>query len=384
MSTTVSVGSMTMTSNSESAEDMVADLTPKEDEKPQPKVLVDKGVPVEDEEPKEGLSKAAAELGKKGGEAAARARKAAEKADKGKEKAAAAEGDGEEEPDEAEKARKEAAEEIEAEPDPEKRRQLASDRVKESTRQAAEAKRALRAAEERHQRELAAIRAEVARSQPRQEEQPDEPAQARALTEKPRSENYENYDEYLDDRDRWNRQEWQHEQEREAYAHDYATRATQGIETFRGRVAEAIKADPDLANDVIPFEDVLRNSSLRVPPGHETAFNMVNDAILESDVPGPLMRYFRQNPDDVRALLRLGPDRAAIARKMGSIEERIRKSLEGATAGNPPPKRAVSQAPTPVRPVTGTPRAAADELDDSRPLSDFVKRFGERELRSAR
>lgn len=372
---------MTMTSNSESAEDMVADLTPKDDEKPQPKVLVDKGVPVEDEEPKDGLSKAAAELGKKGGEAAARARKAAEKADKGKEKAAAAEGDGDPEPEPAEE--EEAPREGESEAEERARKTRARERVEQATRQAAEAKRQLRAAEERHQRELAQARAEAAQRQPRQEQE-EQPEQPRRLTEKPRSENYENYDEYLDDRDRWNRQEWQHEQEREAYAHDYATRATQGIESFRGRVAEAIKADPDLANDVIPFEDVLRNSSLRVPPGHETAFNMVNDAILESDVPGPLMRYFRQNPDDVRALLRLGPDRASIARKMGSIEERIRKSLEGATSGNPPTKRAVSQAPTPVRPVTGTPRTAADELDDSRPLSDFVKRFGERELRSAR
>jgi hypothetical protein len=80
-------------------------------------------------------------------------------------------------------------------------------------------------------------------------------------------------------------------------------------------------------------------------------------------------------PEVMKELLSLRtPD--AIVRKM----ERIQASLEGVTAGTPPTKR-VSQAPPPIRPVTGAPRTATTELDDNAPLSAHVKAFGERMLK---
>ena len=69
MSTTVSTGDYTVTSTHESAADMTAALGPDTLDSTEPRVLVDKGVKVEDDEA-DPISKAASELGKKGGEAA--------------------------------------------------------------------------------------------------------------------------------------------------------------------------------------------------------------------------------------------------------------------------------------------------------------------------
>src|SRR5262250_1668577 len=99
---------------------MLASLTPKEDDKIEaPRVIVDKGKPVEeqDQEASE-TSRAASVLGKKGGAAAAAKREAAPK-------------------------EKDAAEEIEQAGDLKARKQKASERVGEATRQASEARRDL-------------------------------------------------------------------------------------------------------------------------------------------------------------------------------------------------------------------------------------------------
>src|SRR5438128_2255531 len=89
MSTTVAVGGLEVTSNHESAQDMVASLSPDKAESSQPRVLVDggKAVPQESSEKvdeKANLSRAASELGKKGGAAAAAKRAEEAKAEPAK------------------------------------------------------------------------------------------------------------------------------------------------------------------------------------------------------------------------------------------------------------------------------------------------------------
>src|SRR5918995_1099487 len=80
VSTTVQSGGLEVTSNHETPEAMVESLTPPKPEDPQPRVTVKDGQPVTPEgEDEAKVKEAAAELGKRGGKAAAEARKAAEK-----------------------------------------------------------------------------------------------------------------------------------------------------------------------------------------------------------------------------------------------------------------------------------------------------------------
>src|SRR5688572_21892017 len=81
MSSTVVAGGIEISSNSETAAEMTAALTKSQDKDSEvPRALVDGGKPVEEDGVKGALSKAAAELGKKGGDAAAKKRAEAEKA----------------------------------------------------------------------------------------------------------------------------------------------------------------------------------------------------------------------------------------------------------------------------------------------------------------
>lgn len=381
MSSTVSLGSMTISSNTESAEEMVEALTTKEEKDPKPKILADKGAKVEEEKPKEGLSKAASDLGKEGGKAAAKARKDAErderirKAEEARTRKPEDEPEPTDEPEEDEAAAeaRELQEELDAEPDSAKRKQRAAERVTEATRKA----RTERLRAERLEAEVAQLRQQRQVPAPPPTPTPQEQPQVRKLTEKPDVKNYEVYEEYLDDRDRWVDEERGRKEERERFAHAHASRALQSIDAFKSRVADEIDADESLAESVIPFKDVVQNSSHVTKDEDCTAFTVVNDEILRSPIPGRLMAYLNANEEVMRGLLKL-PTRDSIARKM----ERIQERLEGATAGPPPTKRAVSQAPPPVRPVTGSPRTADQDLDENAPMSEFIKRHGQRELKA--
>jgi hypothetical protein len=370
----VTAGSVTMTSNTASAEELTEVLAPSEEKPEKPKVRMDRGVPVEEEEAKEGLSKAASELGKKGGKAAAKARKEErrEAREEQPEDEPEPEGDQPDE-DEGEQEARKLEEEVEAEPG--KRFARAKERIAEKAREARRERLRADALEAEVQRLKSAPPAPQAAPQTSQEAvQPQGKA-------KPREEDYETYGEFVEDLADWKAEEklaaHQKTQEREQYAHAYAGNVMRGIETFRNKVGKAVRADESLVNSIMPFEDVVKNSSLaKHPDAPLTQFMVVNDEIMGSDEPARLMAYLNDNEEVMEQLLSLRtPD--AIVRKM----ERIQASLEGVTAGTPPTRR-VSQAPPPVPPVTGTPRTAARELDDSAPLSAHVRAFGERELKA--
>ncbi len=389
MSTMVTAGSVTMTSNTASAEELTEVLAPSEEKPEKPKVRMDRGVPVEDE-PKEGLSKAASDLGKEGAKAAAKARKAREKADAVDPKGAARSKGHEEvsddaqavDEDEGEQEARKLQEELDAEPDVAKRKERARERVAEATRKARQERlRADHLAAE-VQRLKSAPPAQQAPPQPSREAFPAQPE----TKTKPREEDFDTYGEFVEALADFKAEEklaaHTKAQERETFARDFADRAMRSIDTFRNKVAEAIKADPDLEDTVIPFAEVVRNSSHGIPPGGAyTPFNVVNDEILRSNIPAQLMTRLNSDEGLMDEILSL-PSRDAIARKMVEVQTEIRLSLGSVTAGTPPTRRAVSQAPPPIRPVTGAPRTATTELDDNAPLSAHVKAFGERELKA--
>lgn len=318
-----------------------------------------------DPDAKPDLSKAASDLGKKGGEAAAKARRESVKAkpipDAPKEPA--------EEPEEAKpeaKAAPEAPEQTEAEKDAEERKSRAQQRVEQATREAAQARR-----------EAAELRARLERL----EQERTAPAQARdgagqrpeprPTQDKPRSEDFENYEDYLDARDQWNREQWTREQKGEQAVQQYTQETIGRFEGFRKKVGAELKANPDLRDTAVPFQDIVSHSSYMVQPGQpHTAFHCVNDELLQSDRPAALMAHLRRNPDVMQSLLRL-PDREAITREMAKIEAR----LDGATSGTPPSTRPASKpeqskAAPPFQPVKGSP-AIAEGSRAPRPGESF-------------
>ena len=167
MSTTIATpDGYTIDSNDQTGAEMLADLERSEPKDEKPRIVREKGKPVEADEEKD---PAAVALGKKGGKAAAEARKAKPIPDK---EAKAGEG-----------AEIEAAAD---EDDDEARDEELSDRqrrrIEKATRKEAEAKRTLREAEQRHAREISETRARLeALERVRQQSAPDpRPAQPEA------------------------------------------------------------------------------------------------------------------------------------------------------------------------------------------------------------
>lgn len=357
----MSVGDLTVTSNAP-ASDVVASLTT--EGSPEPKVLVENSQPVpEKSEEEERVSKAASELGKKGGEAAAKAK--AEKA-----KIAKAEAAKEPEPKveakpEETPEQKEAAEE----------KKRSKERVEQATRQAAELKRQL--ASERQEREKLAQRlAEI-------EQRTAKPAESQKPTAtddpEPQEGQFENYSDYIKAAARWNaRNEFSQRMEttkREAQtrylAQTYAERVSKTVETFHDRMTKAAEADPLFTERTNGVAVQLRPSFELEPGERPGPLNTVADEIMSSEVGPQILDYFSKNESEFQRIAALRSARE-VTREMAKIEAR----LDGATAGTPPTderpvsKPELSRATPPVQPVTGKPHIA----EDSRHTPDRASR----------
>lgn len=305
-------------------------------------------------DPKDALSKAASELGKKGGEAAAKARKEAAKEsakpikpipDKPAAKnEVAAPVEPAKEAAEPE-AKEETAEEIE------ERKSRARERVEQATRDAAEARREV----QRLREELERTRREIARPEGKAE---PEAAPKQEAKGKPDPEQFERYEDYLDARDQYNREQWEAEHKQRQALEQRSQRVNGAMETFFGKLGEAAKADPDFHGRTVSFVGELQPSFL-VKSGEIKGLNRLSDEIILSEHSGKLVDYFSEHRDEYQRLATL--QAREITRAVAKIEAR----LEDATSGNPSSterpasKPAVSQAPPPVRPVTGVPSTAS-------------------------
>jgi hypothetical protein len=225
----------------------------------------------------------------------------------------------------------------------------------EATRKEAEAKRELaaeraaRAAAERRIQEIE--RAKVEAENP-------------TLKAEPQLSEYDDFEKYLADRDKFRRQEWEREtaeKQQEAQAREAATRTVSFIDKklneFRQRRDEIAGSKEAFNARVSPEVLDLEPSFTVDDPRQITPGHIVADEFLKSKLGPELMLYFTDHPDEFQRVLALQ------TKEDVKVEVRfIAKGLTAATSGNSAKPR-VSQAPPPVRPVTGVPHTASDDPD---------------------
>lgn len=381
MSTTVAAGSLTVTSTSESAEAMSAALSGEPEKDKTPRVLVNKGVPVEDE-PKDEVSEAASKLGKKGGEAAAKARKAAEKGKEAPETQETPEGDTEPEKEpEAPPVEKDRRGDPRFDP---------KAKVAEVTLKMAEERKARQAAEDRARAAEAKLwAAEQARTgQPAQttrdgQERREAPQQGAQASERPKEEDFESYADFVDALTDWKVDQRDQKRQREYEAHQLAARHAAHIDGmvkgWNGTLAKAAAADPEFMDYVAPALAEIGLPSRLLPEGERPdGRNWIADDLISAPDRAPdLLRYLTEHPDEHQRIAALSSPRA-ITRELAILGRSA-----AATAGTGA-AREVSKAHPPVRPVTGTPHTADSELDENAPVSAFAARWNQRELKNSR
>ena len=320
---------MTVATNAETSEAIKANF--ESEAKPQ------------DGEGKDEVSEAAKTLGKKGGEAAAKARAA------------------------------KPAEEVEEAPEVEPEKPLGKPRhdprarVAEATREAAEARRQLvaeRAERERLAQELAQARAPKADDAP-----------AKDPNAAPKLEDYGTHEEWveatIDHRLKIARAQDEQRRYFESMAAAHANGVVRVVEGFKQRAATVSldKVPDDLWDALVP--------SFNVDPREVGSVNVMADEILVSEQ-GPLMvAHFADHPEDFQRIASLQTP-GAISRAVAKLEAR----LEAATTGTSP-EPIPSKAKPPVRPVTGSPRAV-DPDPENESLEDYVRRENAKELQARR
>jgi hypothetical protein len=323
-------------------ENLLSTEKPKDGESPDP-----------EQEAEEKVSKAASELGKKGGKAA------------------------------AEKRATEAKEESKGEEKLGKPRDDPKARMLEATRKESEAKKAL--AEERRQRDeeraewkrrLEAIEARVngnssgeRRPEPRGEHDPE-----------PQEKDFETYAEFVKAGARWAaRQEYRETQrQRQVYeqAERYAREVENHVQNWHKRVTEAL---PDAVDRIHPALLGLTPSYLLDQNQQPGPGNWLANEIIASEHSHGIMLYLTENEDVLQRIATLRTPRD-IAREVAKIESR----LEAAPAGTGSRPEA-SKAKPPVRPVTGSPNAADPlDVDDETPFEEHVRRMNARDFQKKR
>jgi hypothetical protein len=372
MSTTVSVGGFELTSNHETSESMLDSMAPTKEDAPEPKLLVDEGKPVESEK-----DPAAVALGKKGGEAAAKAREAKAKeakpevtdggsavvddssaeADRGK-------GNPRHDPKarvaEATREAREARERLEAE-----RAELARERAEKAQ---------LRAELEAARRAPAAESQERAARQPqRQQAQDDDP--------EPKEEDFAEYKDYVKEVARWGARQ-QHAQIRQTEeARQGAQRFHESVTSAWGKHTERITAaggedfladfDPKILEAMKPTFSLRRDQT----PG---PLNVMTDEIIRSEHGPGMMSFLKDNPEEFQRIASLQTP-LDVAREMAKIEYRLSAANAGTSV-----KAEVSRAKPPVRPVTGAPNIAEPELTGEVSFDDFARRRSAQKAKASR
>lgn len=321
------------------------------------------GAPEDPKEAEERETKAAAaKLGKKGGEAAAQARaKAAKEPDDLK-----AEGEAKPEKVVAKAEFEKEAPAAKDEETPGNPRHDAKARIAQLAREKNEAKREA----EEARAEVARLKAE--REAPAKPAVGDKAATATTTEEdpEPSAEAFESYEQYVKAQARWEaRQEIKAERKKDEERLNIE-RQVEHIkkrgETFRERVFAAEKSDPGLKTRLAAPEAVELQKRLApswaLPPGTSMkAINDISDAIIDSEQAAQLLVYLSENPDEMDQIERL-PNQSAVMRAMGRLEAVVSK--EAPPAQTSKPVAVVSQAKPPVKPISGSPAAGEENMDD--------------------
>jgi hypothetical protein len=118
-----------------------------------------------------------------------------------------------------------------------------------------------------------------------------------------------------------------------------------------------------------------------IPPQAE---NDIAQALFVSKHSAALMMHLSQNPAELRDLRAL-PDTAAVMLAMGALEARVTGQPTLAPTPKPAPGPvAVSQAKPPVRPISGSPQRAEEDVDDDTSLDEHIRIMNARDNRARR
>ena len=358
MSSTVSVGGIEVTSNSESASDMVEALTPEKEGEKEPRVVVDEGKPVKQkDDDSEKVSEAARELGRKGGEATAKA-KAEQK-------------DTVDKP--AEKTKAEPADKDEDKGG--KPRHDAEARVRQATDQLAAERRTRQMLEERLARLESAIR------------EPEAPQKPSSVSDaKPKEDQFEVYSDYVEAVARWaerdeRRKTQEHAQEENRIQQEHQRRQTieQQFEHRRSniqtRAAERWESDPALMERI--DQDLASALEVTMPGMAPSPATSIADEIGMSEYPIELLVYLSEHPDDVRKMAEM-PNVREIARHIAKLEEKVKDGVPPRenTAAAPARARPQSSAPPPFQPVKPSAGPGDEDVTGELSFDEFARRSG--------
>jgi hypothetical protein len=347
--TTVQSEGFTVTTNSETSEQIAANEAPKE--------APEAEKPEKETPPK--VAKAAAELGKLGGAASAAKRAEAKAA---------------ETPEEPEPA---------PEPEPEKDtekplgkpRDDPRARMLEATRKEAEAKRQAAALAERAERAERRL-AELEKGKPAEE--PKRPA----ADEKPKAEDFEDYADFVEARSRWAaREEFRTAQRAaavQAQAQNYVQKLDGVVSKYNERLAKATEGDPDFMGKLSPEVSELRPTFTLEQGQRPGPLNLIADEILSSEHAPALMLHLSEHPDVFQriAALRTPPE---VLREMAKLEARL-DAAPTATVS----RAEVSKAHAPVRPVAGAPHTADQVPGDDASYEDHKRYWNARDKQASR
>ena len=376
---TVSVDGWDISGTDESASDMLEGLSgPDEAAINAPHIKVDRGQKVEPEEPKEGLSKAASELGKKGGEAAAKAKAAREAK---KEDEDGTKPDERRESRSAEAAGDEPEAETEAAPDPKKGnpRHDPSARVAQSRREVKEAE----ARAERAEREASEYRYRLEQAE-RERQKPAQEAKAQPAEDaEPQEGDFEQYSDYVKALARHEYGKAAREAQQQYEVHQRAAahvqRVTQTADSFKAALNKAAEADPEFRERLDP-EVMGYGPSFMLEPGQRPGPpNWIADELLSAPDRAPsLLLYLSEHPAERQRLVALSSPRE-VTRELTRISDR----LDAANTG-PSSERRVSKAKPPVTPVTGSPNTADEDPSDDDDYDTHVRKMNAKERRGRR
>ena len=343
LSSTVQVDGFEVTSSDASAEEMVKNLTPPSKDGKLPEVKRDRGVVFE-------KSAAAVELGKKGGEASAKARQEA------KEAAEAAP-----EPKEAREAKPEPekAQEGEAEPEkpvtPKARQHDPDARVRQIQ---SEKNALLRQMDEMRQSFEDRLRRVESGARP--PEPTKESGAAPAADGKPNPDQFATYEEYVealaDFRAEQKLKGFRETQERERIEGERRSQAQKRHESFRSKVADRAEEWGRVDHRLIAM---MRDAPpvLELGPADEVGpGNLISEAITQSEDPTGFALYLTENEDVVRDLIQSSPWQLPM--KLGRIEARFVR--EGGEEREAAPARHQAPAP-PFRPIQPSAQSADEE-----------------------
>ena len=355
MSSTVTTASgMEISSSTESAAEMLETLAPKAEGKG-PRALVDRGRPVKQEPEKEGLAKAASELGKAGGEAAAKARKEANPEPKAAPKEPEAKAKPEPKADEKPENEEKPAEHKAKEGDP---RFDAKARIAEVTRQ-------------RHEAERRAAMLEARLREYEARERPGDP------DAEPTREQFQSDDEFVEARVEYRIRVREREREMRREVEARAAKLSERITAFRKSVQE----DAEFVNRVDPALLDLKPAYLAAPGEAIGPAEVLGEALTTSEVSRELFYYLTDHPDEVRRLLQSENGielRAAVGRIEGRLlaERDIAKPEPEAEPEPEPEREPVKPLPPPFKPLRASSAGGEGDYTGEMSFDEYRRRKG--------